>query len=423
MIKTIFALACISATTLAQLDKDSNWPEGITGLESYYQGVGFSLDPTDDAEGCDQEACNDGAVSSVFTANFEDGTNVKVCICQENVMDENTMTERFSAIPKFIREKTHYLTSATPGLGGCGENIGGYSSAGSTTICVESERAPLSLFVHEAAHNFDFDAQLSENQEWKDAIGSDSCVPTEYAKTNEIEDFAETAVAWLLVNAENGDAGCMGNQLNVFGSFVPEDYEVPHGSDDSQDGGEVPEDGGEDPEDGGEVPEDGGEVPEDGGEVPEDGGEVPEDGGEVPEDGGEVPEDGGEVPEDGGEVPEDGGEVPEDGGEVPEDGGEVPEDGGEVPEDGGEVPEDGGEVPEDGGEVPEDGGEVPEDGGEVPEDGGEVPEDGGEVPEDGGAPEDGDAPEDGGEVPGDAQAPEVVEEPENLAFLGFRTEF
>ena len=52
---------------------------------------------------------------------------------------------------------------------------------------------------HEAAHNFDNQKKwrnYSESKEWIEAIALDKTAPTEYAKTNNVEDFAESVVLY-----------------------------------------------------------------------------------------------------------------------------------------------------------------------------------------------------------------------------------
>ena len=53
------------------------------------------------------------------------------------------------------------------------------------------------VFIHESAHAYDGAFKLSGQQAYLQALSADSCVPDEYAQTNNVECFAQDMVVFV----------------------------------------------------------------------------------------------------------------------------------------------------------------------------------------------------------------------------------
>ncbi|KAJ7471084.1 hypothetical protein FB451DRAFT_1399830 [Mycena latifolia] len=163
--------------------------------------------------------CTTGMAATAVT--FEDcGAAFTVCRCADAVMTMNTVVDRLGRVPVGLRRflgtvlvlggQTHAYTNLTTGdvhlFGDCA----------------------MDTWVHETAHAFDYavpTAPHSNSVGWEKATLQDSCVPDDYALTNQVEDFAQMTVikTYMLLHSGNLPPGfqsaCMQNQLRFLSTL------------------------------------------------------------------------------------------------------------------------------------------------------------------------------------------------------------
>jgi len=221
---TILALISLASFCLGQQINKATYAQGLKGLTSpYYRSTGYRLEKGGDQNGCDMQKCVKGhRTATIYKATYADGSSVKICACEQPVMDVHYVATKFGVVPKQVRQYTNYITiaSADSNL-----NCAAYSTGASSTYCMRN--MDTEVFIHESAHNFDFRGfggnRASGQAKWHQAINKDSCVPDGYAKTNDIEDFAQVLVLYMSVAAKGTRIDCMRNQLAVMESFLPRD--------------------------------------------------------------------------------------------------------------------------------------------------------------------------------------------------------
>jgi len=217
----IFALISLVSFCYAQGDK-ATYAQGLKGLTSpYYKSTSYALTQGGDNKGCDMNKCAKGSkTAKIYKATYTDGSSVKICACEEAAMDVNQVATKFGVVPKLVRQYTNFITIAS---GNANLGCAAYSTGSSSTYCLGDMSTE--VFIHESAHNFDrrrpSNGRLSSQDGWKQAIAKDSCVPDGYAKTNQIEDFAQVLVLYMSVAAKGNSIGCMRNQLSFMESVLP----------------------------------------------------------------------------------------------------------------------------------------------------------------------------------------------------------
>ncbi|PRP83088.1 alpha-L-fucosidase [Planoprotostelium fungivorum] len=231
-------IALLALVTLAfgydLSNKNVIWSDGLSGHISLTavtpQPSGFSIFPANLSSCAGSDACdpnntspywtNEGVpVNSTWMINFDDGTWIELCICQGYVMDQNAMARALSYVPPSVRSSVNRVTQKPTGNGAV--------TIGNSAIYKGQYLAE--VFVHESAHSFDYSNGISGQNVWQNAIGNDTCVPDPYARTNEVEDWAQTSVLyWFLSysNAsddilQNGTFRCWSRSRQVASLYMP----------------------------------------------------------------------------------------------------------------------------------------------------------------------------------------------------------
>lgn len=78
------------------------------------------------------------------------------------------------------------------------------------------------VFVHESTHSFDGTYNgLSSQPAYLEALYTDTCVPDEYAQTNNVECFAQDMVVFVyyLWNPSFFENSCMANQISYINTL------------------------------------------------------------------------------------------------------------------------------------------------------------------------------------------------------------
>jgi len=157
---------------------------------------------------------------------YDDGPRILVCICNNSYMNFTAMAFREGQVPLSLRSSVATIIAGSEGKGGG-------ASCVFNDLNFFGEFVP-NVFIHESGHALDF-AQgnmygsfgLSGTQEWSDAIDQSVCVPDPYAKSNEIEDWAQNSVLryWAKVLGypyDNNITQCMTPQLKFAMAALPE---------------------------------------------------------------------------------------------------------------------------------------------------------------------------------------------------------
>lgn len=109
-------------------------------------------------------------------------------------------------VPLFLR-KTVKSYTAVPARA-----PSAYAVAGQITLFGKTSE---NVFVHESAHAYDGKFKLSGQQAYLQALSADSCVPDEYAQTNNVECFAQDMVVFLyyLWEPNFSQESCLSQQI------------------------------------------------------------------------------------------------------------------------------------------------------------------------------------------------------------------
>lgn len=151
-----------------------------------------------------------------FIVSFEHGSDIAIHLHGDEDHDEtvaNALAKIYSQLPVFVRLKSpHHLILGDDKTGGYFARLSlwvyphiayainlprdyFWSSEGEPTPEVEE------MILHEIGHIFGMHFGWSETQGWSDAVAKDARYITEYAKTNDREDFAESFTAWVVLRA------------------------------------------------------------------------------------------------------------------------------------------------------------------------------------------------------------------------------
>jgi len=189
----------------------------------------FTLERVGDTGNCKIEICNDKRTQENWLATYADGPRIRICICPDSFMNVTGMAYRQGQVPLAVRSSVATITAGSKGKGGgawCMFN----------DIAYFGDFVP-NVFLHESGHALDF-AQgnmygsmgLSGTDAWHSAIDESACCPDPYAKSNEVEDWAQNTVAryWaksLKKTFNDDETSCMTPQLQYAFSALPERYQ------------------------------------------------------------------------------------------------------------------------------------------------------------------------------------------------------
>ncbi|PRP78541.1 hypothetical protein PROFUN_13598 [Planoprotostelium fungivorum] len=221
---TLFVVAMIAAVLAMDLSgKRPLWD----GMKDYpLPSAAYKLQPAADSGNCKVEVCNDGKAISNTWVIYEDGPRILLCVCSNAFMNVSGMAYRQGQVPIAVRSSVATMTAGSNGKGG-----GAWTMFNDIAYFGDFVA---NVFLHESGHALDF-AQgnmygsmgLSGADQWHSAIDSSSCVPDPYAKTNEVEDWAQNTVLryWAKVLGkawDNDETSCMKNQLKYSMEALPE---------------------------------------------------------------------------------------------------------------------------------------------------------------------------------------------------------
>ena len=138
----------------------------------------------------------------VFEASFADGTKIKIALDQEfgsreaAEVNASEYATRLGKLPSLYRRAIRHITVNFGGADttAFAEDKGHFFTIYSGNASRRIETHDLEeTFFHEGTHASIQDAFL-ESDEWKSAVSRDASYITEYAKTSDQEDFAESAL-------------------------------------------------------------------------------------------------------------------------------------------------------------------------------------------------------------------------------------
>lgn len=223
----VFPATCAQAVAANQrLDKTALYPDALGGLSSYTDltnvmpGQDFTL--TRLSQGAEQncyapggadECANVKSTWSVYNATYSDNPSKKVyvCICQGSPVTAQSLASNYSQVPLYLRQWVASVSSVPASQGHA------YTSASHITFF---GALGFDVLVHESTHAQD--QGFSGSNAYLQAIGSDTCVPDDYAQTNNVECYAQDMVVFLykLWRPYDQPLGttCMANQLKALNS-------------------------------------------------------------------------------------------------------------------------------------------------------------------------------------------------------------
>jgi len=218
----VLALASV-ALSKDLSDKKALWD----GMKDYpLASAAYKTEPAPNSGGCKVEICNDGKSISNTWVIYEDGPRILVCICDKAFMNLTGMAYREGQVPLAVRSSVATITAGSEGKGG-----GAWCTF--SDIAFFGDFVP-NVFLHESGHALDF-AQgnmygsmgISGTNEWSTAIDQSSCVPDGYAKTNEVEDWAQNTVLRYWAKQQNkpwdnDETSCMKAQLKYAMAVLPD---------------------------------------------------------------------------------------------------------------------------------------------------------------------------------------------------------
>lgn len=213
----------MAATAGAQLSSKSVvFPNGLSdgfSLDSYVTTpAGYSYSVVGDQSNCDLSVCEGSATA--YRTTYTDGTSNDLCICNvQPVMSIDVTAQRFAKVAYRVRSNVIGITVASQSLA----SGGAYSSG---DIIRMLQDANTEVFTHEAAHSLDGRNGYSGTSAFAAALNADTCVPDDYARSSNAEDFAQLVVTWtyMVLSGTVNDArfNCMRNQINFVKQYYTE---------------------------------------------------------------------------------------------------------------------------------------------------------------------------------------------------------
>lgn len=196
----------------AELSQTANWPGlgDLLDLGSVLPATPAFYSGTPPTDGCDTSPCTGSMATS--TASFGDSDHtILLCMCEGAQEDINALAYGMSKVPLFIRQFVNSITSIPAA------STSAYTFTGTGRITVFGSVDAFDLFIHESAHAQD--QGFSSSDAYTNALAADTCVPDEYARTNQVECYAQDMVVflyqlWKKTTPSPGTA-CMSNQLSA----------------------------------------------------------------------------------------------------------------------------------------------------------------------------------------------------------------
>ncbi|KAH8915384.1 hypothetical protein BT69DRAFT_1356664 [Atractiella rhizophila] len=228
------SLSFLAGKATAQLGKDSLYSDGL-GPHYVFNDklpfVGGSYYGIDLPSQCASYAASTHDDGSVYCAADQmQAVNVTysdcslpytVCYCNEQKgihMTLNDVLVQLGRTPTTLRDYTRYFLSFPD----TGNHALTWLPANDILMFGdEHEEAGLTVFIHEQGHTID--QSFSSSDTFKNAIAADTCVPDDYANSNEVEDFAQVTVMSLYNDLfgtfpDGPSVSCMQNQLDAYQS-------------------------------------------------------------------------------------------------------------------------------------------------------------------------------------------------------------
>lgn len=189
---------------------------GVLPRQSFTLGLPGESDASKHctAQGLDDECAGGHSTWSVQTATYGDHSNapVYVCICDGSAFDAQGLASTYSHVPLFLRQWVTSISFVPEA------NAHAYTAAGHITFFGSNNKGWADVMVHESTHAQD--QGFSNSQTYLKAVGKDSCVPDEYAQTNNVENYAQDMVVflytlWKPINPPSPSTDCMSHQLTA----------------------------------------------------------------------------------------------------------------------------------------------------------------------------------------------------------------
>ncbi|KAM7201975.1 hypothetical protein V8F33_002982 [Rhypophila sp. PSN 637] len=141
----------------------------------------------------------------VFNVNYTDcDTPWVFCNHRLSGMSDSHMAEQFGRLPVKMRSHVRHVMGLPRGLNDPGCAYCEPLEGDIVFLGVPNIPGTFFTWVHEVAHSIDAitiwrDREFSATEEWSTAVDKDSAVPTNYARTKQVENFAENFVVALHV--------------------------------------------------------------------------------------------------------------------------------------------------------------------------------------------------------------------------------
>ncbi|KAL3474083.1 hypothetical protein BJX99DRAFT_248533 [Aspergillus californicus] len=229
MNKSVFFVAALAALSRAELDKPaltSNLDyllEGNTNnLPSnggpYWGKWEDGLMPADCKSIAESQGLNptDFEVWDIFYDDCQDGWSF--CRHKESSDTFETLVDTFGRIPVRMRSWVRHIMTI-PGDNWAFNSNGNIALSGTTS-------SNLDVALHETGHSLDLlgaygSEALSSMQEWLDAYNSDSNVPDDYARSNQVENVAQNTVVGIYDKVvPGGFPGVQSNYQNIQNQYT-----------------------------------------------------------------------------------------------------------------------------------------------------------------------------------------------------------
>ncbi|KAK2592709.1 hypothetical protein QQS21_009584 [Conoideocrella luteorostrata] len=169
-------------------------------------------------QGCWDIATSHGLDPNDFTVlnvHYKDCPEIwTFCRHKDSSTSEVQMMDIFGRMPVHMRSYIRHLV-ATPAL-----NDGAAAFTYSSGDCVVESVPGLSTMIHETSHSLDWHAMpqysqpFSDTNVWQENYNQDSNTPTDYGRTNWMEDFAETGMVAVYDKVVPGGFGSIAANWN-----------------------------------------------------------------------------------------------------------------------------------------------------------------------------------------------------------------
>ncbi|KAJ6258505.1 hypothetical protein Dda_6548 [Drechslerella dactyloides] len=173
-------------------------------------------------EGC-KERFTDSSVDpkdmEAYNVTYTQGCQEPWVFCRERTaqLSVESMASLFGRLPLHMRELVRHPIAVKD------TSCSAFSYTDIGDILFKGDCSTPSVWIHETGHQMDAALNLqndeSGSEQWMDAVSKDTCVPDDYANTNNIEDFAQVTVTALYQSIRgyiptSYHPGCFDNQLS-----------------------------------------------------------------------------------------------------------------------------------------------------------------------------------------------------------------